>query len=213
MALEALIPLKARTGIVALTFAGGTNATHAGWRCSVPVRLSLTLVILIVCTTWYARAQSVPPASSFAGSCKNIRVTRDTLYADCYRADGSTLNSSSILIKGIRNVEGDLKFFSMDEPSSFQNSCGQINVGSGGNTLEAWCNQSGGAANKTSILIPGIANNNGVLVYSSPPTPIRTCSAEQANRCRSDRDTCLGMIIESRRQICHDGYRQCLSEC
>jgi hypothetical protein len=138
-----------------------------------PVRLSLTLVILIVCTTWYGRAQGVPPpASSFAGSCKNIQVTRDTLSADCYRADGSTLNRSSILIKGIRNVEGDLKFFSMDEPSSFQNSCGQINVGSGGNTLEAWCNQSGGAANKTSILIPGIGNNNGVLVYErigSPP--------------------------------------------
>ena len=181
-----------------------------------PVKLSLTLVILIVCTTWYARAQGVPPpASSFAGSCKNIRITRDTLEADCYRADGSTLNHSSILIKGIRNVEGDLKFFSMDEPSSFQNSCGVISVGSGGNTLEAWCKQSGGASNKTSILIPGIANNNGVLVYeqiSSPPTPTR-CSAEQANRCRIDRDQCLGMIIETRRQECHDGYRQCLSGC
>jgi hypothetical protein len=44
-----------------------------GWRCSMPVRLSLTLVILIVCTTWYARAQSVPQMTkvvvlnSFAG--------------------------------------------------------------------------------------------------------------------------------------------------
>jgi len=179
-----------------------------------PVRLSLTLVILIVCTTWYARAQSVPPASSFSASCKNIRVTRDTLEADCYRADQTTLNHSSILIKGIRNVEGNLKFFSMDEPSSFQNSCGTISVGSGGNTLEAWCNQSGGAANKTSILIPGIHNNNGVLVYaqiSSPPTP--RCSAEQANGCRISRDQCLGMVVEAGRQGCHDGYRQCLSEC
>ena len=38
-----------------------------------PVKLSLTLVILIVCTTWYARAQSVPQMTkvvvlnSFAG--------------------------------------------------------------------------------------------------------------------------------------------------
>ena len=143
-----------------------------------PVRLSLTLVILIVCTTWYARAQSVPPASSFAGSCKNIRITRDTLEADCYRADGSTLNHSSILIKGIRNVEGDLKFFSMDEPSSFQNSCGVISVGSGGNTLEAWCKQSGGASNKTSILIPGIHNNNGVLVYAQISSPRPPAAAQ-----------------------------------
>ena len=275
-----------------------------------PVRLSLTLVILIVCTTWYARAQSVPqkntvhfqngmsvdvavssgdptskqeslignvpaggaplvgnalpgtefrvrfarqaawigtyittdapqqfvnidwgtlpapgtvpnrpaqpiPASSFAGSCKNIWVTADGLYADCYRADGSTLNRSSILIRGIRNrnSEGNLYFVGMDEPSSFQYTCSDMRVGSGGNTLEAWCKQSGGASNKTSILIPGIANNNGVLVYeqiSSPPTPTR-CSAEQANRCRIDGDQCLGMIIETRRQECHDGYRQCLS--
>jgi hypothetical protein len=145
-----------------------------------PIKLSLTLVILIVCTTWYAWAQSVPPASSFAGSCKNIRITRDTLEADCYRADGSTLNHSSILIKGIRNVEGDLKFFSMDEPSSFQNSCGVISVGSGGNTLEAWCKQSGGASNKTSILIPGIANNNGVLVYEQISSPQRRPAAAQS---------------------------------
>jgi hypothetical protein len=133
-----------------------------------PVRLSLTLVILIVCTTWYARAQSVPPASSFARSCENIHVTRDTLYADCRRGDGS-LNSTSILIKGIRNVEGNLNFSAMDEPSSFQNSCSDIRVGSGGNTLEAWCKQSGGGSNKTSIPIPGIANNNGVLVYAAGP--------------------------------------------
>jgi hypothetical protein len=65
----------------------------------------------------------------------------------------------------------------MDEPSSFQNSCSVISVGSGGNTLEAWCNQSGGAANKTSILIPGIANNNGVLVYEQISSPQRRPAA------------------------------------
>jgi hypothetical protein len=313
MALEALIPLKARTGIVALTFAGGTNVTHAGWRCSMPIRLSLTLVILIVCTTWYAWAQSVPqkntvhfqnsisvdvavssvdstskqeslignvpaggaplvgnalpgtefrvrlarqdawigtyittdapeqivnigwgtlpapgtvpnrpaqpiPASSFAESCKNIWVTADELYADCYRADGSTLNRSSIRIRGIRNrnSEGNLYFVGMDEPSSFQYSCSGMRVA--GNTLEADCKRSDGRYNKTSILIPGIVNNNGVLVYegwTSPtpqPTPIR-CSAEQANRCRIDRDQCLAIIISARSQLCHDSFRQCLSAC
>jgi hypothetical protein len=187
-----------------------------GWRYSMPARLPLTLVILIVCTTWYARAQSVPPASSFAGSCKNIQVTRDTLSAECYRDDGSTLNHSSILIKGIRNVEGDLKFFSMDEPSSFQNSCGVISVGSGGTTVEAWCNQSGGAANKTSILIPGIANKNGVLVYEPiSSSPSSRCSAGQVNRCDSDRKQCRDMSVRTveAQNACEDLYRQCLSGC
>lgn len=252
-----------------------------GWRCSMPVRLSLTLVILIVCTTWYARAQSVPqmtkvvvlnsfagdvsvwsvdptskqetlignapaggavsgdvlpgtelrvrigngaligayqlekaaytqevkiatrgnqvwlepgyadywgphgptgkpvpdspvtgpqpiPASTFAPTCENIRVTamrEVTLYAECRRADGS-LNHSGILIKGIMNVEGHLYFEGMDKPSSFQNSCWDITVGYGGNTLEAECRTSDGRRSyKNSISIPGIANNNGVLVY------------------------------------------------
>jgi hypothetical protein len=87
-----------------------------------------------------------------------------TLYAECRRVDGS-LNHSGILIKGITNREGHLYFEGMDKPSSFQNSCWDIKVGYGGNTLEAQCRRSVGDSNPTSIAIPGIANNNGVLVY------------------------------------------------
>ena len=112
--------------------------------------------------------QPIPiPASTFAPSCENIRVgvlREVTLYAECRRVDGS-LNHSGILIKGITNQEGQLYFEGMDKQSSFQNSCWDIKVGYGGNTLEAQCRRSVGDSNPTSIAIPGIANNNGVLVY------------------------------------------------
>jgi hypothetical protein len=39
-----------------------------------PVKLSLTLVILIVCTTWYAWAQSVPPREQF---CRELQEHPD----------------------------------------------------------------------------------------------------------------------------------------
>jgi hypothetical protein len=109
------------------------------------------------------------PASSFAGSCKNIRVTASrveppTLYAECRRADGS-LNHSSILIKGITNLGGRLYFEGMDKPSSFQGSCINIRIAYTGSTLEAECQTADGRFIPTYTPIPGIANNNGVLAY------------------------------------------------
>jgi hypothetical protein len=117
-----------------------------------------------------ARAQ---PASSFQLSCQNIRVTASaftppTLYAECRRVDGS-LNQTSILIRGITNLNGHLYFTGMDQASSFQGSRINISVdnriGVPGNTLVADCRREDGGFNFTSILIPGIGNNNGILVY------------------------------------------------
>src|SRR5262249_16960253 len=78
------------------------------------------------------------PASNFARSCENIRVSGATLYGECRRADGS-LNQSSILIKGITNIAGYLYFTGMDKPSSFQDSCINIRIAYTGSTLEAEC--------------------------------------------------------------------------
>jgi hypothetical protein len=103
------------------------------------------------------------PASTFARNCENIRVTADRLYAECRRADGS-LNQSSILIKGITNLAGRLYFTGMDKPSSFQDSCINIRIAYTGSTLEAECRTPDGRFIPTYTAIPGIANNNGVLV-------------------------------------------------
>ena len=120
--------------------------------------LPLTFVISVICATSYARAQS---ASSFQQSCNNIQVSGSTLSASCRRMDGS-FNNTSILIRGIANNDGRLQFTGTG-PSSFQDSCSDISVA--GSTLSANCRKMDGSFNRSSILIPGIANNNGVLVH------------------------------------------------
>jgi hypothetical protein len=119
----------------------------------------LALFISIVCASWYAQAQS---ASSYQRSCNNIQVSGSTLSASCRRVNGS-FNDTSILIKGIANNNGVLQFTGMGQESSFQNSCSHIGVA--GSTLLANCRRMDGSFNRTSILIPGIANINGVLAY------------------------------------------------
>lgn len=118
----------------------------------------LALSIAIVCAAGYARAQS---ASSFQQSCNNIQVSGSTLSASCRRVDGS-FNNTSILIRGIANNDGRLQVTGTG-PSSFQDSCSDISVA--GSTLSANCRKMDGSFNRTSILIPGIANNNGNLVH------------------------------------------------
>ena len=118
----------------------------------------LALSISIVCAAGYARAQS---ASSFQQSCNNIQLSGSTLSASCRRVDGS-FNNTSILITGIANNDGRLQFTGTGQ-SSFQDSCSDISVA--GSTLSANCRKMDGSFNRTSILIPGIANNNGVLVH------------------------------------------------
>ena len=120
---------------------------------------SLALSISVVCAAGNARAQS---ASSFQQSCNNIQVSGSTLSASCRRVDGS-FNNTSILIRGIANNNGLLQFTGTGQPSSFQDSCNNISVA--GSTLSASCRRMDGSFNQTSILIPGIANNNGVLVH------------------------------------------------
>jgi hypothetical protein len=118
---------------------------------------SLALSISVVCAAGNARAQS---ASSFQQSCNNIQVSGSTLSASCRRVDGS-FNNTSILLRGIANNNGVLQFAGSGQ-SSFQDSCSDISVA--GSTLSANCRKMDGSFNRTSILIPGIANNNGVLV-------------------------------------------------
>ena len=118
----------------------------------------LALSISIVCPVGYARAQS---ASTFQQSCNNIQVSGSTLSASCRSVDGS-FNNTSILLRGIANNDGRLQLTGTGQ-SSFQDSCSDISVA--GSTLSANCRKVDGSFNRTSILIPGIANNNGVLVH------------------------------------------------
>jgi hypothetical protein len=53
--------------------------------------------------------------------------------------------------------------------SSFQNTCSNISFMYSGNNaaLEAECLRANGTPNKTSLILPGISNQNGVLVQGS----------------------------------------------
>ncbi|MBD2778933.1 CVNH domain-containing protein [Iningainema tapete] len=102
--------------------------------------------------------------SSYQSSCQNIGVSGATLTAQCRRING-TFNNTSILIRGIYNDNGVLRYTSnATAASSYQSSC--RNIGVSGATLTAQCRRINGTFNNTSILIRGIYNDNGVLRYS-----------------------------------------------
>jgi len=123
-------------------------------------KVFLPLLLAVLCTIAdTARCQS---PSSFQMSCSNLGVSGSTLFALCQRIDGS-FNQSSIAILGIENINGQLRLTSWPQPSSYQKSCS--NIGVSGSTLFAECRRIDGSSNRTSILIPGIANINGVLQY------------------------------------------------
>ena len=121
--------------------------------------LKSAAVILPLALAMPAHAQQM---SSYQDSCHHIRVQGATLYADCRRIDGS-FNNTAIEIRGIANIDGNLQFSSMAQPSSYQLTCRHIRVF--GATLTALCRRIDGTWNESSTMIPGIANINGNLQY------------------------------------------------
>ena len=124
---------------------------------------NLALATGLILSNSPATAQSVT-ASNYQSSCKDITISGggDTITAKCLKLDRS-LNNTSIRFKGISNNNGVLTFSNLNNSSNFQNSCTNITIA--GNTLVADCRRTNGTYNKTSILVPGISNNNGVLTY------------------------------------------------
>jgi hypothetical protein len=106
-----------------------------------------------------ARAQE----SSFQSSCRGISIAGATLTATCRRVDG-TFARTSIVLRGIANINGRLQQTAPEEPATFQDSCQHIHVIGG--TLTATCRKVDGAYIETSILIPNIENINGNLQFT-----------------------------------------------
>ncbi|MBS0535513.1 MAG: CVNH domain-containing protein [Proteobacteria bacterium] len=105
--------------------------------------------------------------NSYQNTCSNIAFAYSgndaALTAVCLRTDG-TPNATKLILQGISNQNGKLTQGS--GPSSFQKSCGniQILVGNGPNTtLSALCRTSSGGSNATSLSLNGISNQNGNL--------------------------------------------------
>ncbi|HEX8289516.1 MAG TPA: CVNH domain-containing protein [Pyrinomonadaceae bacterium] len=109
-----------------------------------------------------------PPSNnpaSFQDSCRNIRVNMTTLTAQC-RDENGRWQASSIEIRGIRNVNGNLEYLREGRRrSTYQDSCTEIRIN--GSNLRARCQRENGSYKPTSIELIGIVNDNGRLRYSS----------------------------------------------
>ena len=133
-------------------------------KCSLSQGLITLAAFSGLMATSYVNIPSASAAaiSSFQSSCRNISISGDTLSASCRRVNG-TFNKTSILIRGIKNNNGNLVSIGLNDASSFQSSCRSISIT--GDTLSASCRRVNGTFNKTSTLIRGIKNNNGNLTY------------------------------------------------
>ncbi|MCC5652306.1 CVNH domain-containing protein [Nostoc sp. XA013] len=125
------------------------------------------VTLIACCTTLVAIpfdiALSSPTSSStYQSSCRKISVSGATLSASCRRVNGQ-FKSTSILIRGIENNDGNLNYSQPTSPSTYQSSCRKISVS--GATLSASCRRVNGQFKSTSILIRGIENSDGNLNY------------------------------------------------
>lgn len=103
-------------------------------------------------------------ASSYPFSCTDIEIEGDELSARCLRANLNP-RSTDISIRGIENRDGQLVSIGTqpNQPSTYQNSCRNEQIY--GATLVAVCTRINGSEQRTSIVLPGISNNNGRLSY------------------------------------------------
>jgi hypothetical protein len=102
------------------------------------------------------------PASTYQDSCDNLSISGNSLVAYCRTKSGDFVQSS-IVLRGIDNVNGVLTATNFDRPSTYQHSCDNISISR--NVLTAFCETGNGKKNQTTISLSGIGNDNGVLVY------------------------------------------------
>lgn len=105
--------------------------------------------------------------SNYQLTCKNISIDGDKLSATCQKRDGSSWNETSIALKGIENIDGNLEVTKPDQASSYQLSSNDISID--GDKLSANCRRRDGSWNKSSIVLNGIENIDGTLEYTGNP--------------------------------------------
>ncbi|MBD2361991.1 hypothetical protein H6G36_12480 [Anabaena minutissima FACHB-250] len=100
--------------------------------------------------------------STYQQTCNNIGISGNRLSANCRKING-TLNRTSIILRGIENIDGTLRVTNPNQVSNYQQSCDRISVR--GNVLQAVCRTRDGRLNRTSIVLNNIENIDGVLKY------------------------------------------------
>ena len=132
------------------------------------MKLNLFSIIALVATSTLVGISNPANArpSSYQETCNKISVSGNILSANCRRTNG-TVKRTSIVLQGIENINGTLKVTEPGKFSNYQLSCDDIY--SRGNVLSANCRRTNGTVKRTSIVLQGIENINGVLKYTSSP--------------------------------------------
>ncbi|MHC5719630.1 MAG: mannose-binding lectin, partial [Nostoc sp.] len=102
-------------------------------------------------------------SSTYQQTCTDISIQGNILSATCKKRDGS-LKNTSIVLKGIENIDGGLKVTDPNKPSNYHETCTEISIQ--GNVLSATCKRADGSPNKTSLVLDGIENIDGNLTYT-----------------------------------------------
>lgn len=100
--------------------------------------------------------------TSFVQTCKDLALDGDTLYADC-KTPQQTFKRTSLLLKGIENIDGQLKVSSSWNPASFYWSCENISLR--GSVIFARCQTRAQRYTPTRLELTGIVNVGGELQY------------------------------------------------
>ncbi len=125
-------------------------------------------IALFAATAAVLLATPALAANTYQNTCSNIAFAYSgndaAITAVCLKSDG-TPNATKLILQGISNQNG--KLTQGTGPSTFQKSCGNIQViigNSPNTTLSALCRMSNGSSIATSLSLNGIGNNNGNLV-------------------------------------------------
>lgn len=106
-------------------------------------------------------------SSNYQLTCRDISIDGNVLTATCQRRDGSW-NETSLVLKGIENIDGNLEVTDPNQDSSFDQTCENVSIDE--DVITARCQTRDGSWNdSTSITLNGIENIDGELTYTGSP--------------------------------------------
>ncbi len=122
--------------------------------------------LLFTCASVGINTPAHAAPSSYQKTCSDISIDGNQLSATCNTRNGAS-RQTSIVLRGIENIDGNLKVTNPNKVSSFQNSCSNIDIN--GRRIKATCQRKDGTSKRTSIVLRGIENIDGFLKYTSSP--------------------------------------------
>jgi CVNH domain len=120
--------------------------------------------VATICVGLHSPASAAP--SSYQQTCNNIVISGNRISASCRKINGK-YRQTSLVLKGIENIDGTLQVTDATKVSNYQLSCSAIKIS--GDVINANCKKKNGAPNPTSITLNGIENIDGILKYTSAP--------------------------------------------